>query len=103
MNRGEVWWAVHPEAGRRPFLVLTRETAVPVLNRVIAVPATRTARDIPTEVSLGPEDGMPAACVLTLDNIASIRKAHFTEPITRLGPERMEQVCAALAIATGCS
>jgi mRNA interferase MazF len=103
VNRGEVWWAVDPEAGRRPFLVLTRETAIPVLNRVIAVPATRTVRDLPTEVWLGPEDGMPTECVLALDNVTAIRKASLTEPITRLGPERMEQVCAALAIATGCA
>lgn len=103
MNRGEIWWAVDPEAGRRPFLVLARETAVPVLNRVIAVPATRTVRDLPTEVSLGPEDGMPSECVLAVDNITAIRKERLTEPITRLGPERMAQVCAALAIATGCA
>ncbi len=102
MNRGEIWWAAHPEAGRRPFLVLTREGAVPVLNRVIAVPATTTIRDLPTEVLLGPEDGMPAECALSLDNITSLRKTRFSEPITRLGPERMAQVCAALAIATGC-
>ena len=51
VNRGEVWWAEHPDAGRRPYLVLTRQAAIPVLNRVLAVPATRTVRGIPTEVA----------------------------------------------------
>ena len=30
MNRGEVWWAEHPDTGKRPFFVLTREAAIPV-------------------------------------------------------------------------
>src|ERR687897_365797 len=31
--RGDVWWCEHPEAGRRPFLIITRDAAVPVLNQ----------------------------------------------------------------------
>ncbi len=102
MTRGEVWWYEHPADGRRPYLVLTRDEAIPVLNRVLAVPATRSVRGIPTEVALDAGDGMPQACVLTLDNIESIRPSLCTERITRLGPERMELVCRALAAATGC-
>jgi mRNA interferase MazF len=76
--------------------------AIPVLNQVLAVPATRTARGIPTEVPLGVEDGMPEECVLTLDNVTVIRPALCTDRITRLAPVRMREVCAALATATGC-
>ena len=43
-RQGEVWWAEHPDAGRRPFLVLSRQAAIPVLHSVLAVPATRTIR-----------------------------------------------------------
>jgi mRNA interferase MazF len=102
VSRGEVWWYEHPAAGRRPYLILTREEAIPVLNRVLAVPATRIARDVPTEVALDSDDGMPVACVLALDNVESIRRSLCTERITRLGPERMEMVCGALAAATAC-
>ena len=59
MNRGEVWWVEHPEAGRRPACVLTRQAAIPVLTSVLVAPATRTIRDIPTEVTLTRDDGMP--------------------------------------------
>ena len=52
MNRGEVWWVEHPDAGRRPACVLTRQAAIPVLNSVLVAPATRTVRGIPTEVTL---------------------------------------------------
>ncbi len=103
MSRGEVWWYEHPSGGRRPYLILTRDEAIPVLNRVLGVPATRTVRDIPTEVALDAGDGMPQPCALTLDNVESIRPSLCTERITLLGPERMEVVCRALAATTGCS
>lgn len=103
MIRGEVWWVERAGFDRRPHLVLTRQEAIPVLTRLLAVPATRTVRGIPTEVGLGPEDGMPEECVLSLDNLALVPKALFVERICRLGPERMAQVCRALALASGCA
>lgn len=97
-----MWWIEDPDAGRRPHLVLTRDAAVPMLGQLIAVPATRRVRGLPTEVELGPGDGMPDTCVLSLDNVAVLPKAYFRERICTLGPERMAAVCDALAIATGC-
>jgi mRNA interferase MazF len=73
-----------------------------VLNQVVAVPATRVIRGIPTEVRLDASDGMPAECVLSLDNVTSIRVALCTNRIARLGPERMREVREALRIATAC-
>lgn len=100
--RGEVWWYEHPDAGRRPFLVLTRSEIVPVLAQVLAVPATRTIRGIPTEVPLDEDDGMPAGCVLSVDNLSLVRPALCTERITVLGPEKLQAVCDALRLATAC-
>jgi mRNA interferase MazF len=101
--RGEVWWVEHPEAGRRPFLVLTRQAAIPMLHSVLAVPATRTIREIPTEVVLDRSDGMPEECALSLDNLTSVPAALFRERITRLSVDRMADVCRALALASGCN
>lgn len=47
-------------------------------------------------------EGMPAPCVLTLDNVTVVRKAALTMRITRLGPERMAEVCIALNVAVAC-
>lgn len=102
VSRGEVWWYEHPRAGRRPFLILTRDEALPVMAQVLAVPATTTVRGIPTEVGLDGSDGMPSACCLALDNVTPIRAALCTERITRLSAQRMAEVCAALAVATAC-
>ena len=101
--RSEIWWVEHQDAGRRPFLVLTRQAAIPVLNAVLAVPATRTIRQIPTEVVLDTGDGMSEACALSLDNLTLVPKELFRTRITRLSVERMSEVCRALAVASGCS
>lgn len=102
MKWGEVWWVEDPEAGRRPHLVLMREAVLPVVHAVLAVPATRTIRGVPTEVDVGIEDGMPDDGVLSLDNLTLVPKAFFRGRICALGPERMDDVCRALALATGC-
>ena len=102
VDRGEVCWVEDPNHVRRPHLVLSREAAVPILHRLIAVPATRSIRGIATEVTLDERDGMPTECVLSLDNLRTIPKEYFRERITRLSSERMREVCRALALATGC-
>ena len=47
MNRGEVWWADHPDAGRRPYLIMTRQAVIPMLRKVTAVPATERVQGHP--------------------------------------------------------
>ncbi len=100
--RGEVWWHDSPYRKRRPVLVITRDEAIGALNRVLAVPTTTTARDIPTHVHLDESDGMPHACALALDNTFSPRKALLTERVTTLDPAKMASVCRALNAAAGC-
>ena len=100
--RGEVWWYEDPRAGRRPFVILTRDEAIPVLNQLLAAPATRTIRGIPTEVRLGPQDGMPQECVLSLDNVTLVRPELCTSLVTRLGERVMTEVCEALGRAMAC-
>ena len=102
MNRGEIWWVDRPGIGRRPHLVLTRQTAVHLLHSVIGVPATRTLRGIRTEVALSQAEGMPEDCVLNLDSVTLLPKLLFVERICRLSSAKMREVCAALAFATGC-
>ncbi len=102
MNRGEVWWYELPELGRRPGCILTRQAAIPVLNAVLVAPATRTIRGIPSEVRLGPTDGMPTDCALSFDNLLTVPKALLVERITRLPERRLGELCVALDAATGC-
>ena len=101
-QRGEVWWGELEDVGRRPFLVMTRSAAIPVLRSVLVAPITRTVRGIPTEVSLGPDDGMPAECAATFDNLRVIPKAYLTEKLCSLNPVRLTEACSALRAAVDC-
>lgn len=102
VRRGEVWWAEHPEWGRRPALVMTRDEAIDSLNQVFVVLATTRIRGIPTEVELGREDGMPRDCVLNADHTDTVAKGYLVERITVLSPGKVAAACAALNTATSC-
>ena len=102
MNRGEIWWVEHPDTGRRPACVLTRQAAIPVLNSVLIAPATRTVRGIPTEVALSREDGMPEDCALSFDNLFTVPQTLLTTRIASVPDARLPELCHALRAATGC-
>src|ERR1700750_3231047 len=102
VTRGDVFWCEFPDEGRRPALILTRSEVVPILNRVLVAPITRTIRGIPTEVRFDGADGLPHECVASFDNVRQIPRVLLGEPITTLSGARMHEVCRALAIATGC-
>jgi len=101
-GRGEVWWGEIEELGRRPFLIMTRPTAIPVLNHVVAAPMTRSVRNIPTELRLGTDDGMPTECAASFDNLRVVPKALLVERICTLEPDRLAQASAALRTALAC-
>lgn len=98
--QGEIWWA-EAEDRRRPVLVVTRSEAVPVLNRILVAPVTRTVRRIPTELPLDADDGLPEPCAASFDNLQPIRKSFLTD---RLGSirDRHHEICAALEALADC-
>ena len=101
-RRGDVWWGELAGVGRRPFLVLTRDAAIPVLTNIVCAPVTRAVRSIPTELVLSSDDGMPIDCAASFDNLRTIPKRHLTERITGLSIERLNEVCRAMRVAMDC-
>jgi mRNA interferase MazF len=100
VRRGEVWWAeLSAPVGKRPVLLLSRDAAYVVRTSVTVAVITRTIRNIPTEVPLGQEDGMPVQCVVNLDDILTIPKSKLTERLTMLSAEKMKAVAMAVAFA----
>lgn len=99
---GDVWWGEVPDHGPRPYLVLTRDEAIPVLTRVLAAPVTSTVRGISSEVLLGAPEGLPIGCVASMDNVTTMRKAHLTRRLGSIDRARRREVCAALAAAVDC-
>lgn len=60
MKRGDVYWVKFKEPDkRRPALIITRDSAIPLLNSLTVIPTTSTLRDNPATVWLDESDGMP--------------------------------------------
>ena len=102
MKRGEIWWAeLEAPAGKRPVLLLSRDEAYIVRELVTVAPVTTRIRNIPSEVSLGTEDGLPKECVVNLDTIVTIAKASLDERITILSPGKIKAVESGLHFVFG--
>ncbi len=103
-RRGEVWWCEPPTVGRRPVVVLSRDVAIPRLRRALIAPCTTTIRGLPSEVLLKPgDDPVPRPCAVNLDSVESVSVAVLTDRLGSLTASRLDEVCAALAVATDCS
>lgn len=102
MKRGEIYWVDFPApVGRRPAVLVSREESYSVRSRCIVVPLTRTVRGIPTEVRLGPADGLSKAGVANADEIVTISRALLKGRITALDSFRILELDRALAFALG--
>lgn len=99
--QGEVWWA-EAEDKRRPVLIVTRTDAVPVLRWIIVAPVTRTVRNIPTEVPLGPPHGLPDECVASFDNLQPLRRSFLTSRAGQLQVQELGEICRALSALADC-
>lgn len=101
MNRGEVRWA---DLGtkQRPVVLLTRQAVIGRLRSVLVAPCTTTVRSLPSEVTVGPDDGLPKQCVVNLDNVTLVDVGTLGKVITTLEPDIMRRVCSALSVALDC-
>lgn len=81
---------------------MSRSGAIEVLHGVLAAPVTRTMRNIPTELVLDPDDGMPTECAASFDNLRVVPKAHLVDRQCALTPTRLVEACRALRTAVDC-
>jgi len=96
----EIWWAsLPPPVGRRPVLLLSRNSAYTVLNKVIVAEVTSTVRDIPVEVRLGPREGLSRRSVANLDNVHVVARSDLASRIGSLPASRVGELKRALGYA----
>ncbi|HEV3046803.1 MAG TPA: type II toxin-antitoxin system PemK/MazF family toxin [Solirubrobacteraceae bacterium] len=99
-EQGDIWWA-ETEDKRRPVLVVTRSQAIPILKRVVVAPISRTVRGIPTEIEVGPGEGLHTHCAASFDNLQPILRSALTQRTGTLGPRR-EEICQTLRALADC-
>lgn len=93
MKRGEIrWYTFKTPDKQRPVMILIRSDVIPHLGEVTIAPITTTIRDIPSEVVLSTEDGMPRNCAINFDHIQTVQKRKLGALITTLPIEKLEDV-----------
>jgi mRNA interferase MazF len=100
VQRGQVRWAAIPAPiGRRPVVLLSRNAAYQARTSVTVAAVTRTIRRLAVEVLLDETDGLPARCVVNLDDILTVPKTYLEDYITSLSPQKMSRVNRAVTFA----
>jgi mRNA interferase MazF len=93
------WYAFARPDEKRPVVVLTRDSVLEYLGEATVAPITRTVRGIPSEVPLGPDDGMPEPCAVNLDHVQTVARGRLGALVTTLSTQRMAEVREALLFA----
>ena len=100
MRRGEIrWYKFKAPDKKRPALILTRNSIIKYLGEVTVAPVTSTIRNIPSEVFLSENDGMPKDCAINFDHIQTVSKSKIGSLIMTLMPEKLKQVRDAIIFA----
>jgi mRNA interferase MazF len=104
INRGEVWRYRFAAPDKiRPVLVLTRQEVIGLLHTVMVAPITSAIRGAPGEVLVGVAEGLKHESAVNLDHVQTVERSRLVGYIGHLDPEKMSEVCRALAVAAGCS
>ena len=82
--------------------MLSRPSLIDVLHTVTVAAVTSTLRGSPTEVAVGPDDGLKVMSCVNLCNIFTVRQSDLGTFVGTLSVEKMRSTCRALAIACGC-
>ena len=102
MRRGDIYWAqFSAPVGQRPVILVSRDEAYAIKTRVTVVVVTRTVRGIPTEVRLGPSQGLPKVGVANADELVTIPRTTLRDRIATLSRAKLDEIDAALRFALG--
>lgn len=100
--RGDIWWGEAPDEKGRPYLVVSRDAANRVMRRVLVAPVTTRVRGLPSELNLGPPEGLRFDCVASFDNLQPFPTAMLVRRIGALDRGRMSEICRAAGVAIDC-
>jgi mRNA interferase MazF len=82
---------------RRPALVLTRRSKLPVLSWVTVAPITTTIRGITSEVLVGPRNGLDHDSVVSCDHITTVRAEAVGNTIGLLFDDQEPELARAIS------
>ena len=103
LRRGEIWLLNLPRPDkRRPVVVLSRSSLIKRLHSVTVAAVTSSLRGSPTEVEIGVEEGLKAVSCVNLCNLFTVPQRELRTYVGVLSTTKMQEICRALLIASGC-
>jgi mRNA interferase MazF len=103
IGRGEIWlYHFKTPDKRRPVVVLSRPDVIALLHTVMVAPITSVIRGAPSEVRVGVDEGLKQPSAINLDHVQTVEQARLTTFLGEVGPQKMREVCRALALAVAC-
>jgi mRNA interferase MazF len=101
IQRGDIWDADIPGVGIHPLVVVTRDTAIPVLSSLVCVLVTSSFHGHVAEVSIGEQQGLDHDSAANCDNLFTLPRRVLTRRRGRLDATKLAELDAALTIALG--
>jgi mRNA interferase MazF len=101
IQRGDIWDADIPGVGIHPVVVVTRETAIPVLSSLLCVLITSSFHGHVAEVSVGQPQGLDHDSAANSDTIFTLPRQVLTLRRGHLDTAKLAELDAALTIALG--
>ncbi|HEY5876710.1 MAG TPA: type II toxin-antitoxin system PemK/MazF family toxin [Ilumatobacteraceae bacterium] len=101
IQRGDIWDADIPGVGIHPVVVVTRDTAIPVLSSLTCVLITSSFHGHVAEVSVGQSQGQDHDSAANCDNILTLPRQVLTRRRGHLDTAKVAELDAALTIALG--
>ena len=103
VKRGDIWMYTFAAPDKeRPVLVISRQSVIPLLRTVMVAPITSAIHGVPSEVLVGTKHGLKHDSAVNLDHVQTVDRSRLRGFIGHLNDEVMDEVCRALAVATGC-
>lgn len=100
--RGEIWWGESSDEKGRPYLVISRDAANAVMSRVLVAPITSRIRSVPSELPVGPDEGLPIESVASFDNLQPFPVGMLTRRLGRLDDARVGLICRVAGATLDC-
>lgn len=102
VKRGEIrWYKFKTPDKKRPILILTRDSVIKYLGELTVAPITSTIRNIPSEIFLSKNDGLPRDCAINFDHIQTVSKNKIGALISTLPKNKEKDIHKAISFALG--
>jgi len=102
MIRWEIrWFRFDAPDKRRPVLLLGPTEELDGLSQIPVIPLSTQPRDLPWEVRLTSEDGVPSVSYLKPEWIRSVERSQLGPRISRIPASRWSEISKAVVMALG--